>query len=58
MMIVMIMMTAAVMINSVQFLCLSACQQRLAYKRGAPNVYINEPRLRLELELDYKLNTR
>jgi hypothetical protein len=41
--------------DSVLFLCLSACQQRVTYNRRALKVYITKATLRPELELDYSL---
>jgi hypothetical protein len=38
--------------NLIQFLYLSACQQRMAYNRRALKVYITQARLRLVLEVD------
>jgi hypothetical protein len=38
--------------NSVQFLHLSACEQRVAYNRRALNVHVTKSKLRLELELN------
>jgi hypothetical protein len=38
--------------NSIQFLYLSACQQRVAYTRRALKVKITKARLRLEQELE------
>jgi hypothetical protein len=38
--------------NSIQFLYLSACQQRVASNRRALKLYLTKPRLRLEVELE------
>jgi hypothetical protein len=39
-----------------KFLYLSACQQQVAYNRGALKRYITKARLRLELKLELELN--
>jgi hypothetical protein len=45
-----------IIIIIIQFLYLSACQQRVAYNRRAQKVYMTKPRLRLELELELEQN--
>jgi hypothetical protein len=40
----------------IKFLYLSACQQRVAYKRRALKVYITKTRLRLELKQELELD--